>query len=217
MICIVLLYSSYRKLVSVMAAVLGDLIRCIDYQSYLGQTVLNVYYFHFDVITGAGGTYLESMNAAFVDDILPPILAVQADAVDHTHRDWMNLSNMLDIFSDDTLLSGVLTGQEINSFTSLGFLLRRSSGATRNGYKRFAGLTEDRCLGNVYTFGAGEQAAIEAALASPLTVGIIQYGSPVIVKRPIANPAGAYVFSNVADAAFRGIGTQNTRKAGRGI
>ncbi len=200
-----------------MTALPGDLIRCIDYQSYLGQTVLNVYYFQFDPITGAGSTYLESMNSAFVTDVLPAILAFQADAVDHTHRDWMNLSNMIDIFSDDSLLSGVLGGSEINSFTSLGFLLRRSDGNTRNGYKRFAGLTEDRLLGNVYTFGSGEQAAAEAALAAPLTVGIIQYGHPVIVKRPIANPAGAYVKSDVADATFRGIGTQNTRKAGRGI
>ena len=197
-----------------MTALPGDLIRCIDYQSYLGQTVLNVYYFQFDPVTGAGSTYLESMNAAFMSDVLPAILAVQADAVDHTHRDWFNMSNELDIFSDDSVVSGVLGGDELNSFTSLGFMLRRSDGATRNGYKRFAGLTEDRCHGNVYTFGTGEQAAIETALALPLTVGIIQYGHPVIVKRPIPKPATGYVKTDVADATFRGVGTQNTRKAG---
>lgn len=201
-----------------MAATLNDLIRCIDFQSYLGQTVLNVYYYHFDVITGAGDGYLEDMDTQFRNAVMQPVLEVQSQLVTHTHTEWRNLSNNTDIFDNDTTEVGVLTASAgIQSFVSLGFMLRRSSLVTRNGYKRFVGLTEADVSNNDWVGGDTRLDNISAGLVAPLVDGLIQLGHPIIVKRPIAVPAGSYTFSEIADAPFRSVGTQNSRKPGRGI
>lgn len=201
-----------------MAAVAGDLLRVVDTQTYLGQTVQNVFYFKVIDLLGAPDGYFEDVNASFEDIYLTPIRALQNPNLLHTHREWRNLSNNLDIASFSDVLAGTFAGVDpINSFTSAGFLLQRATLATRNGYKRFAGLDETVVSGNTYTGGATLTDNISAALVSDLFVGIIDFAAPKIIKRPIPVPAVGYVDNAITEAPFRGIGTQNTRKPGRGV
>lgn len=201
-----------------MAATNGDLLRCVDTQSYLGETCLNVYYYRVNSIVGLDADYLTAMNTIWEEVVMTPITALQGSNLLHTAREWRNLSNGVDI----SVITSVVPGQvsessSAPSFTSYGFMLVRESLVTRNGYKRFAGIPDSFIDGNNYVEDPTWITDVENGLASDLTLGLIGVAAPVIVKRPIDTPAGEYVYSDIGSAAFRGIGTQNTRKQNRGI
>lgn len=203
-----------------MAAFLGDLLQCIDNQVYLGQQILNVYYYRVVSISELAGDYLSAINDQFELNVLSAVRDLQNSGVQHVSREWKNLTNEVDLFVNGEVLAGTSGSTESTgepSFVSAGFILRRESLATRNGYKRFAGLTEGQVSGNTYTGDAGVITAIEVALAEDLFLGVIDTVEPVIVKRPIPSPATSFVYASIGSSSFRGIGTQNTRKAGRGI
>lgn len=203
-----------------MGAVLGDLIQCVDNQSYLGQQILNVYYYRVTSVTPLAGDYLSSMNDSWEGGVLDNVKIIQTPELLHLSREWRNLTNGTDLFVDGSVVPGVdpaSTASLTPSFTSLGFLLQRESLVTRNGYKRYGGISEGNISGNTYVGGMGTIHDIEVGLAADLTAGIITIAEPVIVKRPIAVPVTTYLYSSIGSAIFRGVGTQNTRKAGRGV
>lgn len=203
-----------------MAAILGDLIQLIDNQSYLGQQVLNVYYYRVTATLGLADPYLADLDSYWGDNVLDPIIQVQADSLAHNSREWRNISNGVDLFVNSDVVNGansVADTSLLPSYVSLGFLLQRESLATRNGYKRIGGLTENFVEGNTWTGSPTSIANIETALAGDLNIGILAVAEPVIVKRPIEVPVGSYIYSSIGSCSFRGLGTQNTRKAGRGV
>lgn len=203
-----------------MGASLGDLIQCVDNQTYLGQQVLNVYYYRIILALGLDDGYLTLLNDAWESTVLNPVKAIQNDGLSHVSREWRNMSNGVDLFTDGTVIPGSNaepgTAQS-PSFVSAGFLLQRESLVTRNGYKRFAGLSENLISGNTWVGGTPLLTAIENGLKADLNVSVVPTAEPVIVKRPIEAPVGSYVYSSIGGASFRSIGTQNTRKAGRGV
>lgn len=203
-----------------MGAVLGDLIQCVDNQSYLGQQILNVYYYRVTSVTPLEGGYLSFMNDSWEGGVLNNVKIIQTPELLHLSREWRNLTNGTDLFVDGSVVPGVdpaSTASLTPSFTSLGFLLQRESLVTRNGYKRYGGISEGNISGNTYVGGMGTIHDIEVGLAADLTAGIVTIAEPVIVKRPIAVPVTTYLYSSIGSAIFRGVGTQNTRKAGRGV
>lgn len=203
-----------------MAAGMGDLLQLVDNQSYLGQQILNVYYYRVLSPLGLSDGYLADLNGAWEEGILNPILDLQTAALTHNSREWRNLTNGADLFVNSTVIPGANPGTDSGltpSFTSLGFLLQRESLATRNGYKRFAGIGEALLSGNTYVGGASTITEVENALAADLVLGLVSVAEPVIVKRPIAVPVTSYIYSSIGSASFRGVGTQNTRKKGRGV
>jgi hypothetical protein len=201
------------------SAAIGDLIQLVDVQDYLGQQVLNVYYYRTEVLTGLGGDYLSQMNDWWMSTVLPPILAIQSGNLGHVSREWRNMSNGTDLFIDSSIefadLSG--SGENLPSYVSWGYQLQRESLVTRNGYKRFAGVVEGWVIGNdPNPSNLADLQAVEPVLAANIVIGIVDIASPIIVKRPITAPVASYDYSNIGSATFRGLGTQNTRKAGRG-
>ena len=203
-----------------MAASNGDLLQLVDNQSYLGQQILNVYYYRVTAIAGIADGYLSLLNDYWETNVLSAIKAIQNDGLSHVSREWRNMTNGVDLFTDGTVILGSNAESDAAqspSFVSAGFLLQRESLVTRNGYKRFAGLSENLISGNTWVGGTPLLTAIETALAGDLNIGIISSAEPVIVKRPIEAPVVSYVYSSIGGASFRSIGTQNTRKAGRGV
>lgn len=203
-----------------MAAELGDLIQVVDNQSYLGQQVLNVYYYRVTNVLGLADGYLEGFSNWFDDTVVEAVRNVQIDTLLHLSREWRNLTNGTDLFTETTVISGQMSLPDSNnspSYVSAGFMLQRESLLTRNGYKRFAGIPDTMIDGNTWTQPLTEVEAIEAALAADIVISLVTAAEPVIVKRPIVVPVSSYVYSSVGSAQFRGLGTQNTRKAGRGV
>ena len=111
-----------------MGASAGDLIQCVDNQIYLGQQVLNVYYYRVTDPLGIADPYLNLFNAAFSDTVLTAVRGIQIGQVSHVSREWKNLSNGVDLYVDGTVLDGTHTAPDsemLPSFISAGFILRR--------------------------------------------------------------------------------------------
>jgi len=203
-----------------MPAAAGDLIRITDKQTYLGQQVLNVYFYRVSDTTPLIGDYLQTFSDSFQDVVLADVVPLQLAALEHTSLYIENISNGVDILEDTTgfpISGDVETGSGMPPYVSYGFQLVRESRVTRNGYKRFAGVPETFTSNGVYDGNPTLIAALEDALGSDFQAGIATYAAPVIPKRPIAVPVGTYEYADISSGLFKGIGTQNTRKFGRGI
>ena len=202
-----------------MGVVTGDLIQCVDNQSYLGQQVLNVYYYRWFSTPVADRSYLEGIADDWETKVLDPVLDLQNDGLSHVSREWRNISNNVDLFVNGEVKYGSNSSTEttrLPSYVSIGFLLQRDSLVSRNGYKRLAGLTDADVSGNKYVGGAPSVAAVEVAFAALLSFSLFDVAAPIIVKRPIVPPVESYSYSSIISARFRTVGTQNTRKAGGG-
>lgn len=199
-----------------MAAGLGDLIQISDKQQYLGEDLLNVYYYRVTSLTGLTEPYLEAIGDWFVTNVITPVKAIQNPSLVHTLLEVRNLSNNIDFYEDPVNIPGTQpagAGVPLASWYTVNFKLIRESLVTRNGSKRFSGLNEGYANGNTYTIDAGPRAAIEEALAEDIVLGIVTVAEPVIVKRPIVPPVGtSYLYASIGSAQYTKYGTQNTRK-----
>jgi len=202
------------------AATLGDLIQIIDEQSYLGEKVLNIYYYRIITIAGLGSDYLELVADWFEDNVIAAVVQEQIGQLSHDLISTRNLSNGIDFYEKPIDTVGTLTADangQAPSYVSLGFKLIRESLVTRNGYKRFSGLADARIQGNTYFGDEEDIAAIEDALAADIVIGAVSVAEPVIVKRPLAAaPIASYEYSSIGSSQMVGLGSQNTRKPGRG-
>lgn len=187
---------------------------------------LNVFHFVVDSITGEND--LSEVGQGIIDDWAADKTSLFQDVISsQTSFDGMdlrNLTNGLEIFVGDftSPFVGGVTGDSLPPANTWGFQYVRSTTVTRNGYKRF-GLVPESLQSN----GIATPAAIEDlnALADELDATLIYSQStpvlfswtlaPVIVRK---DATGALVTSQeVSDVVYRGIGTQNTRKLGRGM
>lgn len=200
-----------------MAVADGDLIQVVDFQDYLEQEILNVYYYRFVVLTGATFAVYSDLADWFEDNIITNVKAIQNGQLTHTSIEVRNLSNGLDIFTKTVSIAGTDGSggpDAAASFLSVGFRLIRESLVTRNGYKRFAGINEANTSENQFAFPGTTEADIGAALADDVTLGAVVTFVPIIVKRPIGTPpVASYLYSDIGSAEYAGhLGSQNTRK-----
>lgn len=194
----------------------GDLLQIIDRQTYLGEDVLNIYYYRWSSSPATGtAAYIELMED-FAEAVISPVASIQNLFLSHTTTQIKNLSNGVDFAERLANIDGFLDvaiGNTLPSYMALRFQLVRDSLVTRSGYKRYAGMIESQVEGNTYVGSLTPVGDIIGGLLSSLSVGIIQVAYPVIPKRPITVPAGDdYLYSSVVGSIFKGIGTQNTRK-----
>lgn len=212
---------SVPERIRVVAIAVGDLLQITDSQTYLGEQLLNIYYYQVDAIGSTPDDNYEDLVEGFNLEVVAAMQAVQVTSLLHTSRTLKNLTNGLDFFVDTSVIPGLVaatSGQLLPSYVSLGFMLLRSTLSVRNGYKRIGGLTDQFVDGNTSTYPLIDIDEIEENLANSITTVDGATMSPVIVKRPIPAPGeGDPILSAVASAQFRGLGTQNTRKPGRGI
>jgi hypothetical protein len=153
-------------------------------------------------------------------DVVENVAEIQMSNLLHVSREVRNLSNGLDFAINSAVIPGGMstdTHQELNSFTSAGFLLQRSSLATRNGYKRVGGLSETDVVGNDWVGETTRLDDIEGALSMVITAELGVTFQPIILKAGSDPLVEDPIYSNVSSASFRGIGTQNSRKPGRGV
>lgn len=205
----------------VVAAVLGDLLQITDFQTYYGQQMLNVYYYRLTSITGMNDAGYDDMLTWFIADVQQKVIQVQNGRVVHVALEVRNLTNGIDFRAVAQAVLGAASGTaelDVPSYVSLGFKLIRESLTTRNGYKRFGGLLESQIAGNTYTFTADSvRTNIQTALAADYVAGAVTMAEPVIVKRPLGTPPiASFAYASVGAAQYTQLGTQNTRKAGRG-
>lgn len=196
----------------------GDLIRIVDVQTYLGEEVLNIYYYRYILVAGATDAIYPTIAEWFVDNVVAAVAEIQVDGLVHTNVRVYNLSNGIDFWDESISVAGEIAAtadEEEPSFVTLGFMLIRESLATRNGYKRYSGLPQFGIEGNTWVGAPTETAAIEVVLADDIVLGAVNTLEPIIVKSPVGTPpVTSYVYSSIGSAQVRGVGTQNSRKPG---
>jgi len=218
-----------------MAGTTGDVIQLTDIQSYLGQEVLNIYYYILDD-TGTAG-YLDGIlaefDAAVVDDILP----IQHQLLTHTALKAEN------IFSGDLLelpyatpragtrASATSIDNATPSYVAAVFSFKRQNSRVRNGRKSIGGLYEGDVSGNSISSLATALNTAAGAMEQDLFPGGVDLFHPAIIGRvpyttPGGNPAFRLPVSQVemddnfslvdqVQASYV-VSTMNTRKVGRG-
>lgn len=203
-----------------MAAILGDLIQIDAVGTYYGVECHNIFYYRITNITGLGDAGYEDMIDWFLAGVIAQVQGIQNVNYTYIRIELKNLSNGVDLVIRNITpgtRSGTVTGEGLPSYVTYGFKLNRESLVTRNGYKRFSGVSEGQGSGNAYTPPTANITNLTGELAADWIFGVVNTAEPVIVKRPILVPAGAYQYSSIGSASFRGIGSQNTRKPGSGI
>lgn len=208
-----------------MAIAVGDIIQISDVQSYLGQLILNVYFYR--IVSFEAAVDLQVITNAWQTQAAGPIAGGQQAGLVHERTIAKNLSNGIDILEDVWGLAGSQSGEGLASFYALGFRLVRSTALTRHGSKRIAGIPEAFVNGNSLVNPAGTTyaAAVVGFIGADLVVsGTLDndfVAEPVIVGRfPQGDPnAGELDLSKInpiLNAQFIRVTTQTTRRAGRG-
>ena len=205
-----------------MAASLGDLIQIVDNGLYLGQACNNVWHYRVTSITGLAGDYLNVLTDWFVANVMVQIRQIQVSQFNHTVIEGKNLSNGIDFFQETINLAGTIsTGAAtlLPSNITSSWKLGRETLTTRNGRKAISGHFDSQVDGNSIVITPANVTAIQNVMASDIIIGLATICEPVIVRRPINPPVGtSYVYSSIGSAILNPIvGTQNSRKQGRGI
>ena len=195
-----------------------DLIRITDKQTYLGQEVLNVYYYRYVVGAPVLDEVYDTIAGWWSDFVLDPVRETQNQFVMHTTLKIENMTGGADIREYTINKPGTLTctaAQCLPANMTVGYILHRNNRNTRNGYKRFSGLTDNLVVGDSYVrFDETAISNLEEALAKPINLGIVEAFFPVIVKHPVGTPPlSHYAYSGVLNAQLVGLGTQNSRKS----
>lgn len=203
-----------------MAAVLGDLLEFSVRQTLYGQDVYNMFYYRVTSVTGFTNDGYEALENEFRDQVLATQATLQSADLQYREITLKNLSNGIDFYTETIAvddMTGTLELAALPSYVCYTFRLLRESLATRNGYKRVAGVPEAWVTGNDFSASVTPLNNYAVELAADLIIGIATIAEPIIVRRPIVVPMGtSYVYASVGSAEYRKISTQNTRKPGSG-
>lgn len=201
-----------------MAMEVGDILELRSQVDYLGQPCLNVW--HYQVVSFDAGVGYTNVDDAFTGLYTTNIKPITMQGAVLSKVDILNLTNGVDIYSEGHSVAGDKTTGATPSFTAYKFQFLRGSRITRHGWKRIVGVCEADIEGNAAV--AGAIAALDA-LAAQMQVGLLVSATsadltliPVIVGRTLVG--GTYQLdltkiNSVIDVQFKGVTTQNTRKA----
>lgn len=178
-------------------------------QTYGSEQVKNV--FHYLHTLGNDDKQLECANA-FDEDALAAISTVSNTLIAYTEIKVANLTGQLaDASIVPTTPNGIRPGVIGPSFLSCPYRYIRTSKETRNGSKRFGGMTEDDITGNNFTptYFIIMQ-ALESVLAGQIDV-VGDIFEPVILRKP--DILGVWLYNELANViAVDRVTTQNSRK-----
>lgn len=202
----------------------GDVLQVKDIQQFAGieGEIMNVYYYRCGSLDDAFflSEVAEIFSTNFADVVLSLVTPLQSNQVSHVR---LEVNNLMDYATDffsysyDTPILGVTLDGYSAANEALSVQLVRTNRTTRHGSKRFGGISEGYIVNNALA-GAGI-AAMNTLVANISEPQFIEYAGgetveliPVILKSPVLTTVAPTVINPVADAAYRGIGSQNTRK-----
>lgn len=178
-------------------------------QTYFNHNFKNV--FHYLATLGQDDDQ-DLIAQAFNDGILGPLSAIQSDDISYDEIRVANLTGLLADFSlVPTTTGGIIVGDPMANFVAIPFRYVRTSKETRNGSKRFGGLTEGDA------FGGGFDAAffVQMQAVAPVLAGQISatgiIAEPVILRKP--DISGVWLYNEVSTViALNRQTSQNSRK-----
>lgn len=189
---------------------LNDRFKVIDYQTYQGKEVTNVYWYQQISSTGSA----EKLVDAFIATMLPALLTIQNLGVEHYQVEALNFDNEADFHSEGLTTSntGSRTGDGLPSFVAWGFKLNRPTRAIRSGAKRVVGVSESDQNNGVVAAGFDDDVANVADVMASV-IGDTELGEyqPQIVT---ISPLTGLIINDVGinSASYMRITSQNSRK-----
>lgn len=198
-------------------AVVGDLYQIKDFQildGNISNPILNVYFYK--VVTADAGINASAVGNKFIDTLLAKVITVQASDILHTTVEVTNVNSLVDFATlsvdpgDGTGLRGVDYLPATNCWS---FIYRRASLASRNGWKRIAGIDPvDQSDGAATGSIIGLLDTLGDFMDDGMVIGAGQL-DPVIARRtPVVGGGVIYSAFPVFECSYVRIGTQNTRK-----
>lgn len=184
--------------------------------------ILNVY--HYRVRTVSAPTLIsddpEGWAQAFSDSVMDACRDIQTNGVNHVRIDINNLMAYATDFTSLTYVSplpGLVAQEYTSAATAWSYQLIRTTRVTRHGHKRIAGVPESWVNNNVLLpANAALVNGFSANLQSPIVMTVdgtvLVQLDPVIIRKGATVGVPPTAVNLVSDAAYRGIGSQNTRK-----
>jgi len=189
--------------------------------TYLGVTVRNVW--HYIDLAGAPTTAADVLASSFITSIITP---AQTNVSNQFTIDEVEVIQENDSENFALVTAGIVGGSidpPVASAQAISIRLNRTDRLFRNGWKRWAGLTEVQTEGNFMTVAS--QTAFQTNFA-PMGNTLASGGNtftPVILRKtyvgepPVLNPVSQWIYATIGSAqVFRRLGTQNTRKPTEG-
>lgn len=181
-----------------------------DNQTYLGETLMNVYtYYHLE---GEGGA--QELAEAFEASVLPDIQAIQNIGVVHDDLNVLNYNDDEDFYvmTLGSSYVGGVSGEAFPRYNAWGYILNRATRQVRNGGKRYAGVSENWQTGGVANAGT----ALTALEALAITLGARLSdvsGNSWELKIPsfVGGPA-IPIPQPISEVTYDKMTTQNSRK-----
>ena len=128
-----------------------DVVEIVLEAEQFEQDVRNV--FHYFIAATVGLTNILEALQAFIDEVVPTIIAVSGDTVHFTQARIKNLTDPDEFGLIEIDDNGTQSGDQYAGFVACGITLNPNSGATRPGSKRMAGVRESDALDGVLTGG----------------------------------------------------------------
>ncbi len=180
-------------------------------QTFLGQNIVNVFYYaHVD---GTPDITLALLVSEFFAEVALEIIKIQAEGVEGVDLTGRREDGATEVVQDLTGVDGIRVGTEAPSFNAWGYIFNRSNIDVRNGGKRFAGVVEADTDGNGPAIGiVPDLDDLAVVLGAILTMSNGSEARPVIFRRG-SLVDGSWIGTTVASAAFRSLTSQTTRKA----
>lgn len=138
--------------------------------------------FFYDHTAGTGVAI--DLAQTFENQILPLINAIQSDAIVNNSLTIINLGDLADFIDYPLTDGGDYSGESLPPYAAVGYTMKLSTRAVRNGSKRFSGIVESVQSNGVITDATfiTKQNALKSELALELTDVADTY-LPVVIKR----------------------------------
>lgn len=198
---------------------IGNRYELLDGQEFLGQDVLNAYYYR--QVTGASGN-ASDLAQAWVAAVLTPLRNCQNAALTHVLIGTKNLDipTDFDIAPIIPPAAGNVPGEALPPFVAWAFRLNRQQTDVHHGAKRYAGVTETWQDAGVALPGILANLFALAEVLDDNLVGASGATYEPRIMRRLLDGAGhliGYEDFPMGIAQYVRISSQNTRKFGRGV
>lgn len=206
---------------------LFDVYKVTDIQNWLGQLMLNVYFYQ--IQSAVSAPVAVDVANAIIGQLIPTIKHIQTAGLVHSLVKTENLFDPSDVDEQVISIAGSSggSGGAQPAFGAVGFRISSSNGALRSAAKRYAGLTENEVTDGVIT-DSGYIASlvdVQDVLTETLDEGIIPTYVPVVVGRildggqyRLPTSLGEAVLGSLVEAIYNPLMTsQVSRKIGRGV
>lgn len=197
----------------------GDILRLIFKSRLADQQVINVYHYLVDGIIGSGNTEFinGALSSAFGASIRPLLQDVQNQNLTWESIEVINLNDVLGDFFTVLVDQPTVVGDFASNLLTWSIQLKPVSKLVRSGRKAIAGVSEGELDGNEPSSTAlPKLVSLAGAMAQTLTHSNADF-TPVIARIAPASVRPFVPFAvPVLQGIVRGVGTQYSRRVGRG-